>query len=74
MVNGEKNVSVHSVIVHETETGYAQGFREDAYSELMGKIDLKDIVFSEQVKVEWSDPKMWDKLLNGHVFKNILPK
>jgi len=74
MVNGEKNVSVHSVIVHETETGYAQGFREDAFSVLMGKIDLQDIIFSEQVKAEWSDPLMWDKLLNGDTFTNPIPK
>ncbi len=70
MVNGEKNVSLHSVIVHETDTGYAQGFREDAYSKLMGKIDLKDIVFSKQVKEEWSDFHMWDKLLEDKIFVN----
>ncbi len=74
MVNGEKNVSVYSVIVHETESGYAQGFREDAYSELMGKIDLNDIIFSQQVKVEWSDERMWDKLLKNEVFENPLPR
>jgi len=74
MVNGEKNVSVHSVIVHETDTGYAQGFREDAYSELLGKIKLEDIVFSQQVKDEWSDPLMWDKLLNDEIFENAKPR
>ncbi len=74
MVNGEKNVSVHSVIVHETDTGYAQGFREDAYSTLMGEIKLEDIRFSMQVKSEWSDASMWDKLLTGKVFENPTPK
>ena len=74
MVNGEKNVSVHSVIVHETDTGYAQGFREDAYSDLMGKIQLKDIIFSQQVKDEWSDSLMWDKLLEEVVFVNAKPR
>jgi 6-pyruvoyltetrahydropterin/6-carboxytetrahydropterin synthase len=63
MQNGEREVYLHSVIVHETETGYAQGFREDAYSELMGKIDLKDILFSEQVRKEWQDSDLWEKLL-----------
>ncbi len=70
MKNGEKEVLLYSVIVHETDTGYAQGFREDAYSELMGKIDLKDINFSEDVKNEWSDPLMWEKLLKGELFIN----
>ena len=64
MQNGEKEVKLHSIIVHETETGYAQGFKEDAHSELMGTIALETIRFSEQVKNEWSDPELWDKLLN----------
>ncbi len=70
MINGEREIRLHSVIVHETDTGYAQGFREDAYSKNMGKIDLKEIEFSEQIKREWKDPLMWDKLLNGSLFVN----
>ena len=64
MQNGEKEVKLHSIIVHETETGYAQGFEEDAHSKLMGTIELEDIVFSEQIKKEWSDRNLWSKLLN----------
>jgi len=63
MVNGEKDVRLHSIIIHETETGYAQGFRDDAYSSLMGKIDLQDIIFSQQIQNEWRDKKLWSKLL-----------
>ena len=74
MVNGEKEVKLHSIIVHETETGYAQGFREDAYSTLMGEIHLEDILFSKQVKDEWSDSNMWDKLIQNKTFTNPLPK
>ncbi len=74
MQNGEKEVKLHSVIVHETDTGYAQGFYEDAYSLLMGEINLKDIVFSEQVMQEWSDPLMWNKLLAGKLFINPKPQ
>ncbi len=73
MQNGEKEVTLHSVIVHETDTGYAQGFREDAYSTLMGEIDLHQIEFSEQVQAEWSDPNMWQKLLKGEIFINPKP-
>jgi len=65
MQNGERNVRLHSIIVHETQTGYAQAFEEDAHSELMGKIELSEITFSEQVKCEWEDPELWDKLLKG---------
>jgi len=63
MVNGERDVKLHSIIVHETQTGYAQGFRDDAYSVLMGKIDLQDIIFSQHIQNEWSDNELWDKLL-----------
>jgi len=70
MINGERDVKLHSIIVHETETGYAQGFKEDAHSELMGKIALEDILFSEQVQSEWSDAKLWDKLLTHTLIKN----
>jgi 6-pyruvoyltetrahydropterin/6-carboxytetrahydropterin synthase len=70
MQNGERDVSLHSIIVHETETGYAQGFKEDAHSLLMGKIALEDIYFSEQVKSEWSDSGLWEKLLENKRIKN----
>ncbi|MFK5975085.1 MAG: 6-carboxytetrahydropterin synthase [Sulfurovum sp.] len=64
MQNGEREVKLHSIIVHETDTGYAQGFKSDAHSPLMGIINLEDIEFSPQVIKEWSDGKLWDKLLS----------
>ena len=63
MQNGEREVLLHSIIVHETETGYAQCFKEDAHSALMGKIAFEEIVFSPQVQSEWKDSKLWEKLL-----------
>lgn len=63
MVNGEREVKLNSIIVHETQTGYAQGFKEDAYNELMGNISLEDIKFSNQIKLEWKNPQLWDLLL-----------
>jgi 6-pyruvoyltetrahydropterin/6-carboxytetrahydropterin synthase len=70
MVNGERDVKLHSIIVHETDTGYAQGFREDAYSKLMGEIDLKDIIFSKDIQNEWSDRELWRKLLDREKIVN----
>ncbi len=70
MKNGEGSVKVDSVIVHETDTGYALCERDDAYSEALGKIDLKDVIFSEGVVQEWSDPKMWDNILNDKKIEN----
>ena len=69
-VNGEKEVSLQSVIVHETETGYAQGFKEDAYSENMGVIELDKIIFSEAVVNEWADSELWEKIKKGEKFIN----
>ena len=70
MVNGESDVTLDSVIVHETETGYAKADRNDAYNEAMGRIDLKKIIFSDQVKAEWKNPKMFEELLEGKRFVN----
>jgi len=70
MQNGEREVKLHSIIVHETNTGYAQGFKEDAHSEFMGKIALEEIVFSKQVQDEWSDPFVWKKLLACESMQN----
>jgi 6-pyruvoyltetrahydropterin/6-carboxytetrahydropterin synthase len=68
--NGEKEVKLNSIIVHETQTGYAQCFKEDAYSEQMGIIKLKDIVFSEQVLADFKDSKLFEKILDKKEFIN----
>ena len=69
-INGEREVKLHSIIVHETDTGYAQGFREDAYSQKMGLIELEKIIFSDGVREEWGDPQLWNKMLADEVFIN----
>lgn len=69
-VNGEKMVRISSIIVHETETGYAQCFREDAYSDIMGLIDLEKIIFSDEIREGWSDPELWEKVKSGVGFTN----
>ncbi|HNA19994.1 MAG TPA: 6-carboxytetrahydropterin synthase [Agitococcus sp.] len=70
MQNGEADVALNSVIVHETQTGYAQAFREDINNPRMGLIKLEDIIFSPQVCHEWTDPEMYEKLKNGEKFVN----
>ncbi|MHA3048621.1 6-pyruvoyl trahydropterin synthase family protein [Acinetobacter sp. ANC 4641] len=68
--NGEGDVEVYSVIVHETDTGYAQSFLEDIENAQMGVLALEEIEFSEQVQAEWSDPEMYCKLKQGQPFLN----
>ena len=62
MSNGEREVKLHSVIVHETDTGYAQCFREDAYNARMGEIDLSRVTFSDAIVEEWNDKELFDKI------------
>ena len=73
--NGEKNVQLYSVRVHETATGYAESFREDLK---WINYNLSNIIFSKGVKEEWSDPDMYNKLINAvnnktKCFLNPLP-
>ncbi|CAI6148907.1 MAG: hypothetical protein SPLUMA2_SPLUMAMAG2_01456 [uncultured Sulfurimonas sp.] len=69
-LNGEKEVRMNSVIVHETATGYAQCFRDDAYSKDMGTLDLKDIKFSDEVLNDFNDSKLLEKMIAGEMFIN----
>jgi len=69
-VNGEKEVKLHSVIVHETQTGYAQSFKEDAYSKNMGIIKLENIEFSNEIINNFKDNKLFEKILKGSSFIN----
>jgi len=69
--NGEREVKLHSVVVHETDTGYAECFREDAYNFAgMGELPLEQVRFSPQIQREWREKKLWDKILLGHPFLN----
>ena len=52
MHNGEGEITLHSVIVHETATGYAQCFAKDAHNPRMGIITRESIRWSEQVRLE----------------------
>ena len=68
--NGEKEVKLNSIIVHETQTGYAQCFSDDAYSEAMGVIKLEEIVFSDEVLSDFKDSKLFEKMKADERFTN----
>ena len=72
--NGEGAVTLASVIVHETDTGYAQAFRHDAYSPMCNHIDLKDIVFSAGILNDAGFLQMWEGLLYSTPFINPIPQ
>ena len=62
MNNGEREVKLHSIIVHETDTGYAQCFKEDAINAQMGEIKLDEIKFSDAIIEEWEDKNLFEKM------------
>lgn len=70
MQNQEGNVSVYSVIVHETATGYAQCFAADVGNAKMGALNLSNFAFSSEVQKGWSDPALWNKLVARTPFVN----
>jgi 6-pyruvoyltetrahydropterin/6-carboxytetrahydropterin synthase len=71
LMNGEdENLRVHKVIVAETVTGYAEANMYDVASMFANQFDLEDIIFSDEIKDEWSDPDMWNKLLKNEIFVN----
>ncbi len=72
MANGEAQVRLHSVIVHETETGYAQCFREDAHNPRMGCIDLDAIVFSPAITQNWHQPDLMACIKRGQALPPLM--
>ena len=68
--NGEGSLIVNSVIVHETDTGYAQAFAADVSNPQMGLLTLEEICFSDAVQAEWSNKQMYQDLLKGNKFVN----
>ena len=69
-INGEKEVKLHSIRVHETDTGYAECFYEDAHNTQMGEIKLSNIVISKAIEKGFKEEKLWKKLLSGEQFTN----
>lgn len=65
--NGEGDVQLHSVRVHETDTGYAESFREDLK---WWKWELEDILISTSIMGEWKNPNMWYELMDEISFSN----
>jgi len=65
--NGEGDVEVSSVRVHETQTGYAEAFRSDM--DLI-ELDIKNVFFSEQVISEWEEKSELLKILDISTDKN----
>ena len=59
LVNGEGNVKLHAVRVHETQSGYAEASAEDLN---LVRFTLQDIKFNDGIKREWKDKMWWNQI------------
>jgi len=57
--NGEGEIKLSKVRVHETRTGYAEASREEA----LGKVLLTDFDYSDEVIESWNDHEFMDKTI-----------
>lgn len=67
--NGEGEVVVKSVRVHETETGYAEAFEEDVLHNL-SVMSLINTTFSPAIIRDWKNPNMLKDIENMKPFIN----
>jgi len=61
LVNGEGNVKLHAVRVHETQSGYAEASAEDLS---MVHFTMEEVKFNEGITREWKN-KSWWNLISG---------
>ena len=59
LVNGEQNVQLHAVRVHETQSGYAEASAEDLS---LVQFTLNDVKFNEGISVDWSARDWWNHI------------
>jgi 6-pyruvoyltetrahydropterin/6-carboxytetrahydropterin synthase len=59
LTNGEGNVHLQAVRVHETLSGYAEAAEEDL---ALVSFTTKDIRFNDGITSEWKDKSWWEKL------------
>jgi len=58
--NGEGEVKIYSVIVHETATGYAESFFDDYCKIWKSNYSLDEIIFSDSIKSNWKNKCMME--------------
>jgi 6-pyruvoyltetrahydropterin/6-carboxytetrahydropterin synthase len=59
LVNGEGNVKLHAVRVHETQSGYAEAAAEDLS---LVRFTMKDIHFNKGIQSEWKGKAWWNQI------------
>ena len=62
-LSGEQDARVSHVIVHETDTGYAQFGEMDAAEDGFPDIQFEKWIISDGIKAEWKNKNWYEKLL-----------
>lgn len=62
LVNGEGNVILHAVRVHETLSGYAEASAEDLS---MVRFTLEEVKFSDGITREWKNKTWWNQIIES---------
>jgi 6-pyruvoyltetrahydropterin/6-carboxytetrahydropterin synthase len=60
LTNGERNVKLHAVRVHETKTGYAEASADDL---ALFHYRFNQVVFNSGITTEWKDKSWWNQIL-----------
>ncbi|MDR3347819.1 MAG: 6-carboxytetrahydropterin synthase [Helicobacteraceae bacterium] len=63
-LENKRFVEVSSVIVHETEGGYAQAFAEDVNNSGFGALNPREFLFSEAIIAEWGGTNRFARLFH----------
>lgn len=72
LANGEGDVTVKSIRVHETLTGYAEANHDDLLT--MGSaLSINQFVFSPSIVESWTDQNMLLKISKNIAFENEIP-
>lgn len=63
----DENIKMHSVKVHETDTGYAEFRASDFHSCHFPRVELDTIIFSDGIKNEWNQDfkEFYNDLIQG---------
>jgi 6-pyruvoyltetrahydropterin/6-carboxytetrahydropterin synthase len=58
-INGEGNVKLNAVRVHETQSGYAEASSEDLS---LIRFSINDIKFNDGIRNEWKENSFWNQI------------
>jgi 6-pyruvoyltetrahydropterin/6-carboxytetrahydropterin synthase len=59
LINGERNVRLNTIRVHETQSGYAEASAEDLK---LVRFTMNEVKFNEGITKEWKEKTWWNQI------------